>query len=149
MKKVLVFLLILFVAMQFYRPYENSFVTVEKLDFLIVENVPAPIARIFKNSCYDCHSNQTDYALYDNIAPLSWIVDKNIQRGKFSLNFSKWGTFEPWQRRVFFQGGMMYDININKMPPKNYLLLHPNAKISNIERKQMEAWIATVDLMKE
>ena len=87
MKKVLAFFLIFFLAMQFYRPDKNSSNMESHKDFLTVENVPAPIARIFKTSCYDCHSNQTDYAWYDNIAPLSWYVDKNIKRAKFSLNF--------------------------------------------------------------
>jgi len=149
MKKVLAFFLIFFLAMQFYRPDKNSSDIESHKDFLTVENVPADIARIFKTSCYDCHSNQTDYAWYDNIAPLSWYVDKNIKRAKFSLNFSKWGEFEPWQRRVFFQGGMMYDIDIDRMPPKSYLALHPKAKISQEQREVMKAWIATVDLMKE
>ena len=80
------------------------------------------------------------------LPPLSWYVDKNIKRAKFSLNFSKWGEFEPWQRRVFFQGGMMYDIDIDRMPPENYLLTHPEAKISQKQREQMKEWIATVDM---
>jgi len=149
MKKVSVFFLILLVGIQFYRPYKNNFEEGNSKDFLHVENVPKPIAKIFKKSCYDCHSDYTKYSWFDNIAPLSWYVDKNIKRAKFSLNFSKWGDFEPWQRRVFFQGGIMYDINIDRMPPKNYLSIHSEAKISQKERKEIEAWIATVDLMKE
>ena len=145
----MLFITIIFLAIQFYRPDKNSSDIESYKDFLIVENVPADIARIFKTSCYDCHSNQTDYAWYDNIAPFSWYVDKNIKRAKFSLNFSEWGAFEPWQRRVFFQGGIMYDINIDRMPPKSYLTLHPKAKISSEEKREIEKWISTVDLMKE
>ncbi len=145
----MLFIAIVFLSIQFYRPDKNSSDIESHKDFLSVENVPAPIARIFKNSCYDCHSNQTDYTWYDNIAPLSWYVDKNIKRAKFSLNFSEWGTFEAWQRRLFFQGGIIYDINIDRMPPKSYLTLHPKAKISSKEKREIEKWISTVDLMKE
>jgi len=149
MKITVLVIATILVAMQFYRPHENSTDVVSHKNFFIRENVPKNIAKIFKTSCYNCHSNQTDYAWYDNIAPLSWYVDKNIKRAKFSLNFSKWGDFEPWQRRLFFQGAIMYDINTERMPPKRYLLAHPEAKISHIQREELEAWIKTVDVMKE
>lgn len=149
MKKSILFIAIVFLSIQFYRPDKNNSDIKSHKDFLTVENVPAPIARIFKNSCYDCHSNQTDYRWYDNIAPLSWYVDKNIKRAKFSLNFSEWDTFEAWQRRLFFQGAIMYDIDTKRMPPKSYLALHPEAAISEQEKEAIAAWIATVDMMKE
>ena len=149
MKKFILFVAFILIAMQFYRPYKNDTKVESHDDFLLVENVPKPIAKILKNSCYDCHSDNTNYTWYDNIAPLSWYIDNKIKRGKFSLNFSKWRSFEPWQRRIFFQGGIIYDINIDRMPPKSYLSMHPKAKISEEEKKQIEKWIATVDLMKE
>lgn len=96
----------LFVTIQFYRPYKNVSLVENHNDFLIQENVPKNIAKIFKKSCYDCHSNNTNYAWYDNIAPISWYVDSKVKRGKLSLNFSKWGTFESWQRRLFLQGAI-------------------------------------------
>jgi len=149
MKKVLTFFIFLLIVIQFYRPYKNSLEGIGNNDFFSRENVPSDIAKIFKKSCYDCHSNHTEYSWYDNIAPLSWYVDKNIKRAKFSLNFSEWGKFEPWQRRLFFQGGIIYDINIDRMPPKNYLTMHPDAKISPVEKKSIQRWIDSVDLLKE
>jgi hypothetical protein len=149
MKKFILLVALLLIAIQFYRPYKNISTVESQDDFLLAENVPKLIAEIFKRSCYDCHSDHTNYKWYDNIAPLSWYVDKKIQRGKFSLNFSKWGSFETWQRRVFFQGGIIYDIDIDRMPPKSYLLLHPKAKISKKEKEQIAKWIESVDLTKE
>ncbi len=149
MKIVVISLFILFIMIQFYRPHKNNNKVESPDDFLLVENVPKPIAKILKNSCYDCHSDNTNYRWYDNIAPFSWYIDKKIQRGKLSLNFSKWGSFEPWQRRLFFQGGIIYDIDIKRMPPKSYLLFHPDAKISQKEKKMIAEWIGTIDLTKE
>jgi len=137
------------VAIQFYRPHENSSTKPVPHDFLKVEQAPARIAKIFKTSCYDCHSNTTEYAWYDNIAPLSWYVDKHIQRGKFSLNFSQWRTWEPWRRRLFLQGAIMYDIKRDKMPPTGYRFTHPKATLSEIQKEQLQTWIDTIDLMKE
>ena len=146
MKKLFVFFVIIFISIQFYRPYKNSSNNINSNDFIKSENIPTNIAKIFLNSCYDCHSNNTNYTWYDNIAPLSWYVDNNIKKAKFSLNFSNWGSFEPWRRRVFFQGGIIYDININKMPPSNYLFLHKNSNISKAQKIQIQDWINTINL---
>jgi tellurite resistance protein TehA-like permease len=149
MRKFILLIVLVLIAIQFYRPHKNNNSQESQNDFLVVENLPKPVAKIFKNSCYDCHSNYTNYRWYDNIAPISWYIDRKIQRGKLSLNFSKWRTYEIWQRRLFFQGGMIYDINIKRMPPKSYLLLHPEAKIIEKKRELIAKWIESVDLMKE
>jgi len=145
----MLFMVTFFLAMQFYRPEKNSGNIENNKDFLVVESIPKPIARILKTSCYDCHSDHTNYAWYDNIAPLSWYIDKKIKRAKLSLNFSKWGEFEPWQRRVFLQGGIFYDIDVGRMPPKSYLLLHQEAKISPSQKEMLLQWSRTLDLIKE
>ena len=136
----------LFVVIQFYRPHKNIEITTSPNDFLVHEKAPKNIVDIFKKSCYDCHSNHTEYAWYDNLAPFSWIVDKNIKRAKFSLNLSEWGAFEPWRRRLFLQGGIPYDISINKMPPPSYLFMHPSAELSMKEKREVEEWILTIDI---
>jgi len=149
MKTVGAFFLVLFIAVQFYRPNQNDGDPIDGADFLTAESVPPLVADIFQRSCYDCHSEHTDYAWYDNITPLSWYVDKKIIRAKRSLNFSKWGAFEPWQRRLFLQGAIMYDIDTGRMPPKSYLALHPEAEISKQEKEAIATWLSTVDMMKE
>jgi hypothetical protein len=149
MKKFTLLVVLLLVSIQFYRPDKNISPQESQDDFLVAENVPKYIAKIFKTSCYDCHSNYTNYTWFDNIAPISWFVDKKIKRGKFSLNFSKWGSFEPWQRRLFLQGGIIYDIYIGRMPPKSYALLHSDANITKEEKDKIEAWVKTIDFMKE
>ena len=137
---------IMIIAIQCYRPYKNTPQANEK-DFLVYEEAPQEIGMLFKKACYDCHSNHTDYQWYDNIAPFSWIVDKNIKRAKLSLNLSKWGDFEPWQRRLFLQGGMVYDMSIDRMPPKNYLYFHPRAILNKEEKQKIKTWIGTLDFI--
>ena len=131
-------------TIQFYRPHENIAMIDNSKDFLIQENAPERIVTLFKESCYDCHSNHTTYLWYDNIAPLSWYVDGIIQKAKFSLNFSKWGDLEPWRRRLFLQGAIPYDIEIRKMPPENYLLLHEDSHISTHDAQRIQKWINTL-----
>lgn len=139
---------IVIVAIQLYRPEKNIDTANEK-DFLVYEKAPKKIQEIFKRSCYDCHSNHTSYAWYDNIAPLSWYIDTTIKRAKFSLNFSQWGDFEPWRRRLFLQGAIPYDIEIGKMPPNNYLFFHRDSHISKREAQNIQEWINSLDFFKE
>ena len=145
MKKYILFIMIFLLSLQFYQPNKTRVKIVDERDFFVSENVPKSIAEIFKKSCYDCHSDQTKYMWYDYIAPLSWYVDSNIKRAKLSLNFSRWKDFEPWQRRLFLQGAIIYDVKTDKMPPKDYLLMHPEGKISKSEKKEIESWLATIE----
>ncbi len=149
MKIFLYILISIFIVMQFYRPDINNKQVKSFDDFLLAEDVPYNIATIFQRSCYDCHSNYTNYNWFDNIAPISWYIDKKIKRAKFSLNFSEWGKFEPWQRRLFLQGGISYDISIDRMPPKSYLILHPDARLNNRDKEMILEWISKIDFTKE
>ena len=120
-----------------------------KEDFLHCMSVPEKVASVLKRACYDCHSEVPDYAWFDYIAPLSWYVAKTTERAKLSLNFSKWKGMEDWQKRLFLQGGIPYDIQTDRMPPKNYLWLHPDAKISPHEKALIYRWLNSLDFTKE
>jgi hypothetical protein len=86
-----------------------------------------------KRACFDCHSNQTRWPWYSNIAPVSWLVYHDVTEGRQHINFSDWNRPEPQHvgefQRVFDE---------NSMPPATYLPLHPEARLSDAERKQLE-----------
>jgi Haem-binding domain/Cytochrome P460 len=92
-------------------------------------NAPPEVKRILKTSCYNCHSNETHLWWYDRIAPASWLVARDVKRGRLHLNFSTFGQLSPAAQK-----GMLYEsvnfIQSGAMPPKNYLLLHPEAKVT-------------------
>ena len=96
MKKIVyifLILLILFViVIQFFRPPINNQPVTGDDFFSQLTDTPASIKDILKKSCYDCHSDQTYYPWYGNIAPVSWMLNKHIVEGKEELNFSDWGT---------------------------------------------------------
>jgi hypothetical protein len=80
-------------------------------------------------ACYDCHSNQTRWPLYSRIAPMSWLVTRDVEQGRDKLNFSTWEG----------SGGDARDaaeaITDGSMPPRRYLLIHPDASLSAAERQ--------------
>src|SRR5690349_11732122 len=72
-------------------------------------------------ACGDCHSNRTRWPWYASVAPASWLVEKDVKRGRDRLNFSEWG--KPQQGL----GEIVDAIRNGKMPPWQYKLLHPKS----------------------
>ena len=89
---------------------------------------PREVLSILENSCFNCHSNQQNLSWYDKIAPVSWAVNKDIERAREVLNFSEWNYSEGEHK------GKMYAIlnmmQSGKMPLHKYTILHPSAKIT-------------------
>jgi mono/diheme cytochrome c family protein len=82
-------------------------------------------------ACFDCHSNQTDWRWYSNIAPVSWLVQSDVDGGRAALNFSE------WDRPQDDAGDIVEQILGGDMPPGIYTLIHPGADLSSAERQQL------------
>jgi len=99
---------------------------------------PKEITSLLKTSCYDCHSNNTKYPWYSNIAPISWQVHSNIKNGRAWMNFSIWNKYSEKKKQKFYKG-IVDALNI-KMPPAEYLLIHKDARLNPKERKMLQDW---------
>ncbi len=85
-------------------------------------------------ACFDCHSNETTWPWYSNIAPLSWLVYRDVLEGREHLNYSEWGR----QRGEGSNPGEGAEaISEGKMPPGYYLFTHPNARLSDAEKQEL------------
>jgi hypothetical protein len=85
-----------------------------------------------QRACYDCHSNETVWPWYSNIAPVSWLVQYDVEDGRQQLNFSEWGS----SRRDGEEGDEMAEVIYKgEMPPANYLLTHPEARLTDAEKQ--------------
>ncbi len=83
-----------------------------------------------KRACFDCHSNETTYPWYDKLPVSSWITTLDVLRGRRSFNFSNW---RPGRRT----GEMVRVIQDGSMPPTAYILIHPNAQLTDQEKQQL------------
>jgi hypothetical protein len=97
MKKVIKFVLIValiaFVVMQFIRPDKNNQGYETVMAFEKETKPSVEVAGILKENCYDCHSNQTQYPWYAEIAPFSYWLDDHIKHGKGDFNVSEWENY--------------------------------------------------------
>ena len=96
-------------------------------------NWDSPATReLAKIACFDCHSNETVWPWYSNVAPVSWLVYYDVVGGRSRMNFSEWNSnFHP---NVDELVGIIQE---GEMPPAQYLLMHPNANLSAADKQAL------------
>ena len=88
-----------------------------------------------RRACYDCHSNETVWPWYSNVAPASWLLAADTTDARNSMNFSEWGSrSQPAQVNV-------RQIEEGRMPPSRYTALHPESRLTAAEKAQLVAGI--------
>lgn len=142
-KKILLALLLVFIAMQFVRPARNSSKAVQTADMVTHFNTPANVAGILKTSCYDCHSNNTRYPWYANIQPIGWLLANHVKDGKEELNFNEFTTYSK-RRQLSKLKSVQNSIKDGSMPLSSYTLLHTDAKLSEDSKASIILWTAKV-----
>jgi len=83
------------------------------------------------DACADCHSYDTKWRWYSNIAPASWLVERDVDEGRSSLNFSMWDRPQPSVDEVVEQ------VLSGSMPPVQYKVAHPAARLSKADRRRL------------
>ena len=141
LKKILLGLFIVFILIQFIRPAHNFSGQVLPTDITKTINVPDKILDVYKNSCYDCHSNDTRYPWYVNIQPMGWIMADHVKKGKANLNFSEFGTYSKRKQSNKLRS-LAETINNSSMPVFSYTIMHTDAKINKENKKLITDWVA-------
>jgi hypothetical protein len=99
---------------------------------------PSAEARaIAVGSCYDCHSGRPHRPWYSQIAPASWLVQRDIDAGREELDLTAWGRDDQELDADVVEDG--------EMPPRRYLLLHPGARLDAEERRILAQAIEALD----
>lgn len=97
------------------------------------------VKTILENSCYDCHSNQTNWPWYSYIAPVSWLVSKDVHDGRKHLNFSNWENLSTEKKADKLDEIWEY-VSKGEMPMPIYTFMHPSAKLSNEQKTVLKNW---------
>lgn len=135
LKRILLALVILLVVAQAIRPARTN----PPIDPAHELAAPPSVASILQRSCYDCHSNRTVWPWYAQVAPVSWLLAKDVRQGRAEVNFSEWTTFTP--RRTARKLKEICDqVESHEMPLEIYVPLHPDAKLSDADRQTLCDW---------
>lgn len=141
--KILAGLAVLLVIIQFIP------VTVENPAVKPTENLltifPASpkVETLLKESCYDCHSNESKPMWYSGIAPVSWLLKSDVEEGRERLNFSEFTKFNRDQQNHAIQAAIQ-EVESGTMPLPIYLTTHPKAQLSTTDRQVLNEYFRTV-----
>ena len=142
-KKAAIILLVVLVGIQFVPTKRNQSDNISESDFMIVYNVPEQIEKKIKVSCYDCHSNNTQYPWYNKIQPVAWFLEGHIKKAKEELNFNEFGDYSKRRQKNKLKS-IINRIRDNEMPLPSYILMHKDAVLSESEKSELENWISNL-----
>jgi len=128
------------VGIQFIKKSPRN-VQTEKLptDITNLYTVPEDVESILQRSCYDCHSNHTEYPWYSNVQPAAMFLEGHINDGKRHLNFSDFGSYDK-KRQLKKAEDIKEEMERDGMPLKSYTILHKGTKLSVNERALLTGW---------
>ena len=138
-KKILLALLIIFILVQFIQPSKNQGAAEANTDMMHVVKVPDSVLSILQTSCFDCHSNHTNYPWYSKITPVNWWLKNHIDEGKRKLNFSEFSRYN-FKRREHKLEEVGETVEKHEMPLNSYLWIHKEADLSDAQRELIINW---------
>ncbi len=136
-------LLILFIGVQFIPKDNNRQLHISKYDIRSLYIIPDNTLKILEKSCFDCHSNNTDYPWYSKIQPVRYFLDNHIREGKNMLNFSEFGNYSERRKRNKIRS-IISQIQEGKMPISTYTIIHREADLSNQDKKIIIDWFNSI-----
>lgn len=132
--------LISFAVIQFFPVHYNTSETIPETDFMLINKVPATVKNLLQVSCYDCHSNKTEYPWYNKIQPIAWYLEDHIKHGKGELNFNEWGSYSDRRKKSKLRS-IIKQIENGEMPLDSYTLLHGDAVLSLKQEKDIITYL--------
>lgn len=136
-------LLILFIGVQFIPKDNNRQLHISKYDIRNLYIIPKNTLKMIEKSCFDCHSNNTDYPWYSKIQPVRYFLDNHIREGKNMLNFSEFGNYSERRKRNKIRS-IISQIQEGKMPISTYTIIHREADLSNQDKKIIIDWFNSI-----
>ena len=109
-------------------------------DISTIEKITPDVKNILQSSCYDCHSNNSNYPIYASIQPIAWWLQHHIDEGKEELNFSEFAGYSP-RRRFHKLEEIKEQIVENEMPLYSYTIVHTQAKLSEQQKSILINWV--------
>lgn len=101
--------------------------------------LPEDVKRILERSCYDCHSNETRWPWYSQVAPVSWLVTYDVHEAREHLNFSRWDSLSSKDQAEDMEE-VWEEVEEGEMPLWFYLPLHPEARLSAGDLEVLRRW---------
>ena len=104
-------------------------------------DAPPEVEAVMRRACFDCHSNETRWPLYSRIAPGSWLMARDVTKGRQHLNFSKWGDVDEDERLMDMENAVE-QVESGAMPKWFYVYpMHLAARLSDADKALLKGWV--------
>jgi hypothetical protein len=134
-------LLMVFTVSQFVRPARTNPTTDPARTLFHIRPVPAHVASALDRACRDCHSNDTRWPWYSNVAPVSWFVIDHVNHGRSHFNYSDWSRYDADEARRLLTGACRLTRE-QEMPLSSYTWMHHQARLSRADVDAICSWTA-------
>ena len=129
-------MVVVLVGIQFIPTRSNQSMELPSTDFILTYKVSEEVGRVLHTSCYNCHSNNTDYPWYSKVQPVGWFLENHINNGKAELNLSEFGSYSVRKQKSKLKS-MANQIEKDEMPLSSYTFIHREARLSNKSKKAL------------
>jgi hypothetical protein len=119
---------VVFAAAQFVRPAHSNPAIDPSRAIRAQLATATELTGVLDRACRDCHSNETEWAWYSNVAPVSWLLTYGVTKGRNAVNFSDWAAYSPEQQRMLLAVSCD-DVTNGKMPGA-YTFVRPDTRLS-------------------
>lgn len=118
-------------------------VRIDRTNPAVEQDVGAPpeVDLVLRRACYDCHSNETVWPWYSNVSPVSWLLARDVRKGRRELNFSTWNAYDAKKKAKKLKESVE-EVTEGEMPPWFYVAAHRDAALSEIDVARLRAWTA-------
>ncbi|MCF7805892.1 MAG: heme-binding domain-containing protein [Candidatus Marinimicrobia bacterium] len=106
-------------------------------------DAPANVKNVLEKSCFDCHSNKTDWPWYSYIAPISWLVGSDVHEAREHMNFTEWDTYTTEERLELIEE-IWEEVEEGEMPLGIYEIMHPDAEPTIQDKTALQEWVTSV-----
>ena len=141
-KKLLIGLLIVLIAIQFIRPTKNLSGNIDK-DISTIYPMSDSVKIIINKACADCHSNKTVYPWYASIEPVAFWLQDHVNEGKREINFNEFASYRIGKQNHKIKE-VMEQIQEGEMPLSSYTLIHKEAKLTEAEKNTLIQWCQNI-----
>lgn len=142
-QKVLLVMFTVLILIQFFTIDKTNPPVQPEMDFINITQPSSEVAGIIKSSCYDCHSHESVYPWYTNVAPVSWWIKNHIEDARHHLNFSEWGSYSS-KKAAHKLTECVELTEKGEMPLYSYTIIHRTATLNKAQQQALVTWFKSL-----
>ena len=128
------------VALSFVHPFGDPRAMVNLgADMLVGADIPGELREVVRHKCGNCHSEAVDWPFYAHVAPVSWLLERDVTEAREHMNLSRWSTYSTEVKSDLLTR-LAAEVRSAEMPPARYTALHRDSKLLPQERESLYEW---------